>query len=156
MTDLIINTIAGRDNLLDSYVILYATMVGALHRIVGIEFGAHFVHATITKYRNADGKSSLNLLTLIAELYNAQTIGANLIYDLIRSFLTESSEEVMSETQVESLLRLLRCSGQQLRSDDPASLKDIVNLVLEKTKGKENTMTYVHSDLADPVREQNS
>lgn len=32
-------------------------------------------------------------------------------------------------------------SGAQLRTDDPASLKDIVNLVQEKTKGKEKTMT---------------
>jgi nucleolar MIF4G domain-containing protein 1 len=43
MTDLIIDTIANRSNLLDSFVILYATLVGALHRIVGLEFG---------KYRN--------------------------------------------------------------------------------------------------------
>lgn len=49
----------------------------------------------------------------------------------------------MGEIQVEGLLKLLRCSGQQLRSDDPASLKDIVNLVQDKTKGKEKTMTYV-------------
>jgi nucleolar MIF4G domain-containing protein 1 len=88
-------------------------------------------------------KSSLNLLTLIAELYNAQVIGANLIYDLIRSLLAETPREaaIMGEIQVEGLLKLLRCSGQQLRSDDPASLKDIVNLVQDKTKGKEKTMT---------------
>jgi hypothetical protein len=32
-------------------------------------------------------------------------------------------------------------SGSQLRTDDPASLKDIVGLVQDKTKGKEKTMT---------------
>lgn len=85
----------------------------------------------------------MNLLTLIAHLYVAQVVGANLVYDLIRSFLTDAGPDaaVMTEHQVESLLRLVRCAGQQLRSDDPASLKDIVNLVQDKTKGKEKTMT---------------
>ncbi|KAI9638207.1 putative osmoregulation-related protein [Dioszegia hungarica] len=150
LTNLILFTIANRSNLLDSFVILYATLVGALYRILGTEFGAHFAHATITKYHRSNpedmaesSKSSLNLLTLIAELYNAQVIGANLIYDLIRSLLAETPREaaIMGEIQVEGLLKLLRCSGQQLRSDDPASLKDIVNLVQDKTKGKEKTMT---------------
>jgi len=36
--------------------------------------------------------------------------------------------------------RLLGC-GSQLRSDDPASLKDIIRLAQEKTKGREQTMT---------------
>ncbi len=44
--------------------------------------------------------------------------------------------------------------GQQLRSDDPASLKDIVNLVQEKTAGREKTMTWgsgaTHWVLTDP------
>jgi nucleolar MIF4G domain-containing protein 1 len=39
------------------------------------------------------------------------------------------------------LTRLTLGSGPQLRHEDPASLKDIVNLVQEKTKGKEKTMT---------------
>ena len=39
LTDSIISTIADRANLLDSFVVLYATIVGALHRVVGIEFG---------------------------------------------------------------------------------------------------------------------
>ena len=37
--------------------------------------------------------------------------------------------------------RLTTGSGQQLRTEDPASLKDIVNLVQERTRGKEKTMT---------------
>ncbi len=39
LTDLIIQTIADKANLLDSFVILYASLAGALHRIIGIEFG---------------------------------------------------------------------------------------------------------------------
>lgn len=168
LTDLIIQMISNKSNLLDSFVVLYATLVGALHRVIGMEFGAHFLHTLITKYNGLQnqsllsaegqqfttiqatiyetpdaGKESLNLLALIAELYNAQVVGSRLIYDLIRGFLEGEGKEgeVMGEREVEGLLKILRCSGAQLRTDDPASLKDIVNLVQEKTKGKEKTMT---------------
>ncbi|WVR06094.1 hypothetical protein IAU60_003122 [Kwoniella sp. DSM 27419] len=162
LTNLIIQMVSNKANLLDSFVALYATLVGALHRVIGMEFGAHFVHTLIMRYHNLSSdpsvqtakleaniyetpdasKEALNLLTLIAELYNAQVIGSKLIYDLVRGFLEENhGEEVMSERAVEGLLKVLRCSGAQLRTDDPASLKDIVNLVQEKTKGKEKTMT---------------
>nr|XP_018267412.1 MIF4G/MA4 domain-containing protein [Kwoniella dejecticola CBS 10117]OBR89570.1 MIF4G/MA4 domain-containing protein [Kwoniella dejecticola CBS 10117] len=163
LTDLVIQMISNKANLLDSFVVLYATLVGALHRVIGMEFGAHFVHTLIMRYQNAlsgprsneatiqgniyetpdASKEALNLLTLIAELYNAQVIGSKLIYDLIKGFLENGKvdEEVMGESAVEGLLKVLRCSGTQLRTDDPASLKDIVNLVQEKTKGKEKTMT---------------
>ncbi|WVQ97462.1 hypothetical protein IAU59_004575 [Kwoniella sp. CBS 9459] len=163
LTNLVIQMISSKTNLLDSFVVLYATMVGALHRVIGMEFGAHFVHTLIMRYHtlttdpNAESttkleaniyetpdasKEALNLLTLVAELYNAQVIGSKLIYDLIKGFLEAGDEkEIMGERAVEGLLKILRCSGAQLRTDDPASLKDIVNLVQEKTKGKEKTMT---------------
>ncbi|KAK8866155.1 hypothetical protein IAR55_001306 [Kwoniella newhampshirensis] len=162
LTTLIIQMISNRANLLDSFVVLYATLVGALHRVIGMEFGAHFVHTLVMRYHKLvsdpqtdptpiqatiyetpdASKESLNLLTLVAELYNAQVIGSKLIYDLIRGFLDDGDEvEIMGERQVEGLLKILRCSGAQLRTDDPASLKDIVSLVQEKTKGKEKTMT---------------
>ncbi|KAK1925706.1 osmoregulation-related protein [Papiliotrema laurentii] len=163
LTNLVLQMISNKANLLDSFVVLYATLVGSLHRIIGLEFGAHFVHILVTRYHKLfndpssaptkveanlyetpdAGKEALNLLTLIAELYNAGVIGSGLIYDLIRGFISASpdSDEIMGEKEVESLLKLLRCSGSQLRTDDPASLKDIVGLVQDKTKGKEKTMT---------------
>ena len=39
LTSLILQMISSRSNLLDSFVVLYATLVGALHRIIGLEFG---------------------------------------------------------------------------------------------------------------------
>lgn len=191
LTDLIIQTIADKANLLDSFVILYATLAGALHRIIGIEFGesefdamgsmltsqgAHLVHTIVLRYQAAlsgstatatpmpstiyetpdASKESLNLLTLISELYNAQVVSAKLIYDLIMGFINAEPDDgsVLGERQVEGLLRITKCgcmrckavadgvgSGQQLRADDPAVLKDIVTMVQEKTAGKEKSMT---------------
>ncbi|KAK4689479.1 nucleolar MIF4G domain-containing protein 1, partial [Tremellales sp. Uapishka_1] len=161
LTSLIIQAISDKANLMDSYVVLYATMVGALHRVIGMEFGAHFVHTLVLRYHNLiinrataapapasiyetpdTSKESLNLLVLISEMYNAGVVSSKLIYDLIRGFLKSNEEgEIMGESQVEGLLKVLRCSGAQLKTDDPGSLKDIVNIVQDKTKGKEKTMT---------------
>lgn len=149
--------IGSKTNLLDSFVVLYATLVGALHRAVGLEFGAHFVQTLVKKYHelaqhaaptaeeaaendNDPSREAFNLLTLIAELYNAGVIGAGLIYDLIRGFIG-SSGDGMSERGVEGLMKIVKCAGSQLRADDPASLKDIVTLVQEQTRGKEKEMT---------------
>ncbi|ORY29367.1 hypothetical protein BCR39DRAFT_532516 [Naematelia encephala] len=163
LTALVITMVSSRANLLDSFVVLYATLVGALHRVIGMEFGAHFIQTLVMRYQSlvddpsapttdiqdtiyesADpSKESLNLLTLISELYNAGVVSSKLIYDLIRGFLTTEAGDgaVMSEQAVEGLLRIIKCCGQQLRSDDPASLKDIVGLLQDKTKGREKAMT---------------
>jgi hypothetical protein len=39
ITDLVINLISDRANLLDSFVILYATLLAALYKVKGLEFG---------------------------------------------------------------------------------------------------------------------
>lgn len=51
-------------------------------------------------------------------------IRCNLIFDYIRLFLTN-----LTELNAELLLKITRMSGQQLRQDDPSSLKDIVVLL---------------------------
>ena len=42
LTTLILNVISSRDNMLDTFVVLYATLIASLHKIVGIEFGLPF------------------------------------------------------------------------------------------------------------------
>lgn len=135
ITDLVLQMISDKSNLLDSFVSLYATFVGALHRIIGIEFGmyagsvsvkfvltflgAHFLHTLIMRYKNPAqtstpiatiyetpdaSKESLNLLTLVAELYNAGVVGPKLIYDLIRELIDAG----LREEDVERLLKLVK------------------------------------------------
>lgn len=98
----------------------------------------------------AAGKESTNLISLLAELYNFQIISCVLIFDLIRKFLEGSLRD---EKEVELLLKVVRSaclpifllarplthkldlspgSGSQLRSDDPTSLKDIIQIVHQK------------------------
>lgn len=159
LSSLIIGTISDRANLLDSFFILYAALAAALYKVIGIEFGAQLLQSLVTRYLELDsqtqdetGKQPLNLLTLIAELYNFQVVACLLIYDLIRGFI-EKMTATQDEYPVEALLRVMKCtfmgylarecrltvrlagSGSQLRSDDPTSLKDIVQLVQTRTSG---------------------
>lgn len=58
-----------------------------------------------TIYETPDAsKESLNLLTLVAELYNAGVVGPKLIYDLIRGFIDAG----LGEQEVEALLKVVK------------------------------------------------
>ncbi|GJJ08265.1 hypothetical protein Clacol_002475 [Clathrus columnatus] len=153
LTQLIIDSIALHSSHLDAFVILHATLVGSLYKLMGIDFAAHFVqtlndkyhhHYKISKLSNSEneneaaidpnesrGKECLNLIILFSELYNFQIISCVLVYDLIRELL-----DGLDEIDVELLLKILRNSGQQLRQDDPSALKDIVDIVQSKVAGK--------------------
>ena len=114
----------------DTFIILHAGFIAAVYKIIGTDFGAQAIqkieedfsrHYHMGSDQDVAGKKLTNLISLLAELYNFQVIGSNLIYDFIRLFLDE-----LSETKTELLLRIIRHSGSQLRQDDPSSLKEIV------------------------------
>ncbi|KDR78859.1 hypothetical protein GALMADRAFT_244494 [Galerina marginata CBS 339.88] len=139
LTTLIINGISAHSSLLDSYVVLHAAFVASLHKIIGLEFAAHFVQSTVASYEQcfvsmfADsgengGKECSNLLVLISELYNFQVVSSVLVFDVIRNLLADD----LTEFTVELLLKIVRNSGQQLRQDDPSALKDIIQIVQGK------------------------
>ncbi|GAA5901895.1 hypothetical protein JCM8208_006632 [Rhodotorula glutinis] len=82
------------------------------------------------------GKEALNLASFVAELYNLQVVHCGLVYDLVRDLVGRGAAgEGMGELEVELLSRVVKRSGQQLRSDDPSALKDIVSLVKHKMAG---------------------
>ncbi|KAF9485159.1 hypothetical protein BDN70DRAFT_848385 [Pholiota conissans] len=138
LTTLILHGISTHSSLLDSYVVLYAAFVSSLHKIIGIEFAAHFVQTLVLSYEQQyskissttdvtelEGKECSNLLVLISELYNFQVISSLLLFDVIRALLAGD----LTEYNVELLLKVVRNSGQQLRQDDPSALKDIIQIV---------------------------
>ncbi|KAM0747465.1 hypothetical protein T439DRAFT_292598 [Meredithblackwellia eburnea MCA 4105] len=78
-------------------------------------------------------KTALNLVAFLAELYNFQVVGCGLVYDLVRLFIGEGGT-AWGELDVELLVGIVKRCGQQLRQDDPSALKEIVNLVKQKTQ----------------------
>lgn len=163
ITTLIVEGISAHSMLLDSYVVLHAAFVSALHKLIGVEFAAYFVQNVVATYERhfADlkndlhttiaqpdtekshvagdtlGKECSNLIILLSELYNFQVISCVLVYDVIRGLL----EGELTEFQVELLLKITRNSGPQLRQDDPTALKSIIQMVHSKLPSQANAMS---------------
>ncbi|KZT73694.1 ARM repeat-containing protein [Daedalea quercina L-15889] len=164
LTTLIVDGISSHSMLLDSYVVLHAAFVSALHKLVGIEFAAYFVQTSVGSYERhfaevenglstpqamseakpegdggneSLGKEASNLIVLLSELYNFQVISCVLVYDIIRGLLVGE----INEFKIELLLKITRNSGQQLRQDDPTALKSIIQIVHSKLPSQANAMS---------------
>jgi nucleolar MIF4G domain-containing protein 1 len=131
LIDLLISLFCDPSVLQNTFVILHASFVAAVYKVVGTDFGAEFVSRLVHRfehfhqpYETATGKQSVNLISILAHLYTFQVISSNLVFDHIRILL-----ETLSETNAELLLRIVRDAGPQLRQDDPSALKDIVLLM---------------------------
>ncbi|RYP65240.1 hypothetical protein DL771_008404 [Monosporascus sp. 5C6A] len=116
----------------DSFFTMVAGFVAAIHRSAGTAVSAYFIQQMVKAfskhYEAASGdqsdSASKHLITLLAELYNMQVVGCNLIFDFVRLFL-----EHLSELDTELLLRIIQLCGPSLRREDPHALQDIVNRI---------------------------
>ncbi|KAJ5769175.1 hypothetical protein N7520_003734 [Penicillium odoratum] len=131
LLDLLMGLICERAALQDTFMILHAGFIAALYKLLGMDFGAEIVQKIVeTIDANGDergtfaGKEVINLISLLSQLYNFHVIGSPLMFDYVRSFL-----EDLTEDNTELLLKVIRISGPQLRQDDPSALKDIVLLI---------------------------
>ena len=130
LLDLLLGLLSDPTSLQETFIILHAGFITAVFKVIGPDFGAQAIQRITEEFfanfdSKADfdgtGKKCTNLTGLLAELYNFQVISSNLMYDFARLFLNN-----LSEINTELLLRVVRIAGQQLRQDDPSSLKDIV------------------------------
>lgn len=158
VTHLVLDTIAARTNLSESIVVLYAALLTALHRLVGVEFGACFLQETISRFLRVYGplivqlqtapadasdevsvrsRECANLVTLLCHLFNLKLVSAGMIYDLVRLVLGSSfgtmvpglsGPKSITEVDIELLLRIVKSCGAQLRQVDAESLKAIAEL----------------------------
>ena len=151
LLDLLLGLLSDPASLQDTFVILHAGFITAVYKMIGPDFGAQVIQRIDEEFRlnlgvgkddERLGKKLTNLASLLSSLYTFQVVGSKLIYDYIKMFI-----ENLSEDKVELLLKILRSrlscldlgrciaknqrldSGPQLRQDDPSALKEIVLLV---------------------------
>ncbi|KAK6363046.1 suppressor of glycerol defect [Orbilia blumenaviensis] len=142
LTTLVLASVSNEVNTRETFFTLYGGFIAALYRILGTDFGAHFVQNLVEDFdksygeavklgddpavasTNSSKKQVNDLVSLLAELYNFGVIGSSLIFDLIRICVSE-----VAELNAELLLRIVKSSGPQLRQDDPSALKDIVSML---------------------------
>ncbi|EPY53339.1 eIF4 binding protein [Schizosaccharomyces cryophilus OY26] len=131
LTKLILQTVMARESMLDQLVIVYAALSTALYRTIGPEFGAYLLQSLVDEFLRlykskekeplSSHKETSNLVVFFVELYNFQLVSCILVYDFVRLFLKS-----LTELNVELLLKIVRNCGNQLRSDDPSALQDII------------------------------
>ncbi|PKI85642.1 suppressor of glycerol defect [Malassezia vespertilionis] len=157
ITRLVLDTIAARTHLTETIVVLYAALITAMHRIVGVEFGAYFLQECITRMLHvyvpliktpldeteevaAKNRECVNLMLLLCHLFNLKLISSTILYDLVRLFLNRGFREllpgingpkVITEADIELILRIVQSSGADLRRDDSTSFKAIAELTSE-------------------------
>jgi len=118
LLDLLMGLLCDPTSLQDTFVILHAGFIGAIYKVIGMDFGAQTIQRIDKEFRqyyksvargDNNGKRLTNLISLLSELYNFQVIGSNLIYDFIRLFL-----EDLTETNAELLLKIMRSKLEML------------------------------------------
>lgn len=143
LVDLLLGLVCDRSALNDTFLILHAGFSTALYKVIGTDFGAQLVERIIEAFDShsddidSAGKETANLIGFLSDLYSFQVVGSAIIFDFVRIFAGD-----LVEKHTELLLKIIRTSGQQLRQDDPSSLKDIVLLVQKATaKVGEDTLS---------------
>jgi nucleolar MIF4G domain-containing protein 1 len=110
LIDLLMGLICERAALSDTFLILHAGFIAALYKLLGMDFGAEIIQKVVeTLDANGDergtfqGKETANLMSLLSQLYNFHVIGSALMFDYIRIYLQE-----MTENNTELLLKVIR------------------------------------------------
>lgn len=138
LIDLLLTLFCNKSALQNTFVILHAAFAAAVYKVLGVDFGAELVSQLVDRFDQyhgdaaaaaaGAGKESLNLMSLLSNMFTFHMVNSTIIFDHIRLFLGN-----LSESNTEILLRLVRDCGPQLRQDDPSSLKSIVQLMQKET-----------------------
>ncbi|KAI1117810.1 hypothetical protein F5Y14DRAFT_402022 [Nemania sp. NC0429] len=136
LVDLIMALVCSPEKRPDSFFTMIAGFIAAVHKTMGLAVSAQFLQQLVETFdkRSAavsgdqSDAGSKHLISLLAELYNMQVVGCNLIFDYVRLLL-----KTLSELNTELLLRLIQLCGPSLRRDDSRALRDIVNHVQPNT-----------------------
>lgn len=117
LLDLLLGLLSDPAPLQDTFVILHAGFIASVYKIIGPDFGADVVQRVDEIFRENEvarddgrnGKRFTNLASLLSALYTFQVIGSKLIYDYIKMFIEDLSEE-----KAELLLKILRSKYSSL------------------------------------------
>ncbi|KAI2622640.1 hypothetical protein GGS26DRAFT_567062 [Hypomontagnella submonticulosa] len=132
IVDLALGLVCSPEKRPDSFFTMMAGFIGAMHKAMGMAFSAYYIQQLVEvfsqHYEKASGdqsdSGSKHLISMLAELYNMQVVGCNIVFDYARLFLDK-----LSELDTELLLRIIQLCGPSLRRDDPHALGDIVNSI---------------------------
>ncbi|KAI1632029.1 armadillo-type protein, partial [Biscogniauxia mediterranea] len=156
LSDLILALVCSPEKRPDSFFTMIAGFIAAAHKTMGMAVSAYLIQQLVEvfdkHYEAASGDqsdaASKHLIALLAELYNMQVIGCNLVFDYVRLYL-----ENLSELNTELLLKIIQLSGPSLRREDPHALGDIVGRI---KPGNTKNMSVRTSFMIDEMKKLQS
>ncbi len=135
--ELVLTAITSQANLLDSFILVFAALIGALSHMVGVEFAAFLLQRIVEIYdeKNSKGNSLsdeakrtvMNLISFLSFIYDLQIVSYKIIGDIIYEAVSR-----LDELDTEIVLKLVRNCGGQFRRDDPTTLKKIILTLTER------------------------
>ena len=151
LRDCIMSACANPTQMMTSLIPVYASVVAALHFVVGIDIGAFIIEDLTNRlYRSIDeskqnsalsktGVSMLvgdklpsNCLLLLSYFYNLRILHHQLILDILENLVSRIECSHVEELQAELLVCLVDHCGIQLRGDDPSGLRSIISSLSAK------------------------
>lgn len=100
----------------DTFIVLHAGFIAAIYKVIGMDFGAELVQKIVESFDAGgdergefQGKQSINLISLLSQLYNFHVVGSTLMFDYIRIFAQD-----ITETNTELLLKIIRSMHMSL------------------------------------------
>ena len=112
LIELLCNLIFDPSALQDTFLILHSGFASAVFKSIGTDFGAQMIQQCVTRFDSLYSASKeeggvekrlRNMTAFLAYLYCFQVVGSNLIYDFIRLFLGN-----ISENNTELLLKIMQ------------------------------------------------
>eukprot|EP00912_Choanoflagellata_sp_UC4_P000208 UC4_evm1s134 len=144
VSEFLVETCVAADQNASALFSAYVACLTILNSTIGMEVGAAIVQDFVMKLdvmcsskdsstSGPENKKCSNLIMFLGFIYNFRIIHSNLIVDLLKKYSSE-----LSALNVELILKLLQTCGTKLRTDDPASLKLIIDLIQGSAKKESN------------------
>ncbi|CAH1238640.1 NOM1 [Branchiostoma lanceolatum] len=135
VTSVLTEACLSTDPLPERLMMEHCMLLALLHNNVGAELGAHIVEFLARRFdslhrkndNRGEGKECDNVVAMFAHLYNFKLIHCILIYGIIRRLI-----DSFNERDIELVLGILRNVGFLIRKNDPAALKEVIQLISTK------------------------
>ncbi|XP_075261321.1 nucleolar MIF4G domain-containing protein 1-like [Convolutriloba macropyga] len=128
-------------------------LISIVHKNTQTDIAAQFTHSVVWKIvqfwesnqNSTDSneliadKTAVNCVKCLCYLYNFGTLSNNLIFDIVKRFLTS-----LTQPSIECLLAIVLNAGLSLRKNCPNDLKDIILAILKT--GNEHLKTLIDTD----------
>ena len=148
----------------------YASVICALHFVVGVDVGAHLVENLAVTLHTALGartdshsligdKLPHNCLLLLIYMYNLRIFNHQLIFDLMELLIgtqSDTKDRLLSEMDAELLVLIFDHCGSQLRSDDPTKLRVAFDVLTAKARHASNARIQFMMDTLTDLKNNKS